>query len=137
MISAKEQLLRELEEVIKAVQGIKKVSHGKPLALSNEQVFPAVYLCPQITTYKNRTNTKCKGGYYEIFPINVLVNTNNDNDLDYLQVEEDIIKAVLDDTRIWSVLVDRELVTVGYDGYESYPKREFIIQFEFKLKSSC
>lgn len=133
----KEQLLLELEQVLRAVPGVKKVSHGKPLALTNETDFATVYIIPQITTYKNRTNSKCKGGYYEVFPVNLLVNTNNSTDLEYLQLEEAIISYVLDDSKLWTKIVDRELVTVGYDGYESYPKREFIIQFEFKLQSSC
>lgn len=133
----KEQLLLELEQVLLAVPGINKVSHGKPDPITSETQFNSIYIMPEMTTFKNRTNTKCKSGYYEIFPISLFINTNNNNPLDWVQVEKDIIDYVLDDTKIWSTIVDRELVTIGYDGYENFPKREFIIQFEFKLLSSC
>lgn len=133
----KEQLLLELEQVLLAVPGINKVSHGKPDPITSETQFNSIYIMPEITTFKNRTNTKCKSGYYEIFPISLFINTNNNNPLDWVQVEKDIIDYVLDDTKIWSTIIDRELVTIGYDRYENFPKREFMIQFEFKLLSSC
>lgn len=133
----KADLLLELQKVLEAVPGVKKVSHGKPLALTNEADFTSIYILPQISTFKNRINTKSRKGYYEVFPVNLLVNTSNDNALDYLTVENNIINYILDDTKLWTTLVDREIITVGYDGYESYPKREFIIQVEFLLKSDC
>lgn len=133
----KEQLLLELQQVLEAVPSINKVSHGKPEPLSSETIFNSIYIMPEVTSFKNRSNTKCKAGYYEIFPVSLFINSNNTNPLDWVKLEDDIIRYVLDDTKIWKTIVDRELVTVGYDRYESFPKREFIIQFEFKLMSSC
>lgn len=133
----KEQLLLEIQKVLEAVPSINKVSHGKPEPITSEQKFNAVYIMPEVTVFENRTNAKCKSGYNEVFPVSLLVNINNTNPLDWVQVECDIIKYMLDDTKIWTTIVDRELVTVGYDRYENFPKREMIIQFEFTLRSSC
>lgn len=132
----KETLLLELEQVLLAVPGINKVSHGRPEPLTSEDSFNAVYIMPEVSSFNNRFNSKSKYGYFEIFPVSLLVNTNNENPLDWVKTENNIINYVLDDTKIWTTLVDRELVTIGYDRYASFPKREFIIQFEFKL-SSC
>lgn len=132
----KKRLLTELELVLKAVPSINKVSHGKPAPITTESDFNAVYIVPEVTTFKNRTNTLCKNGYYEIVPISLFINSHNNEPLDWVDLERDIIDYVLDDTKIWTTIIDRELVTVGYDKYDNFPKREFIIQFEFTLKNS-
>lgn len=133
----KKQLLLELEQVLKAVPSVNKVSHGKPEPITTESSFNAIYIVPEVSTFTNRTNTKCRSGYYEIVPISLFINSDNTDPLDWVDLECDIIDYVLDDTRIWTTIIDRELVTIGYDKYDNFPKREFIIQFEFTLKSSC
>lgn len=133
----KRQLLTELEQVLKAVPSVNKVSHGKPNPITTETDFNAIYIVPELTTFENRTNTKCRSGYNEVFPVSLVVNSDNQDPLDWIELENDIINYVLDDTKIWTTIVDRELVTVGYDNYDNFPKREFIIQFEFTLRSSC
>lgn len=133
----KELLLLEIQKVLEAVPSIQKVSHGKSESIITESDFNSVYIMPELSTFVNRSNTKSKSGYWELFPVSLLVHTNNNTPLDWVKVEEDIIKFMLDDSNIWTTIVDRELVTIGYDRFENFPKREFIIQFEFKLQSSC
>lgn len=129
----KEALLLELEQILKAVPTVSKVSHGKPEPITVETQFNSIYIMPEVSAFKNRTNKTCKNGYWEIFPVSLLVNMECSNPLDWVKLESDIIDYVLNDKGIWTTLVDRELVTIGYDRFENFPKREFILQFEFKL----
>lgn len=129
----KETLLLELEQILKAVPTVNKVSHGKPEPITTETQFNAIYIMPEVSSFKNRTNKICKNGYWEIFPVSLLVNMECSSPLDWVKLESNIIDYVLNDKGIWTTIVDRELVTIGYDRFENFPKREFILQFEFKL----
>lgn len=129
----KEALLLELEQILKAVPTVNKVSHGKPEPITTETQFNSIYIMPEVSAFKNRTNKTCKNGYWEIFPVSLLVNMECANPLAWVQLESNIIDYVLNDKGIWTTIVDRELVTIGYDRFENFPKREFILQFEFKL----
>lgn len=133
----KAELLEDLKKILETVPTITKVSHGKAEPLTSETNFNSIYIVPEISTFENRTNKKGLSSYLEIFPVSLIVNTNNNNPLDYIQVERDIINYVLDDSKIWSKLFDREVSTIGYDRYDNFPKKEFIIQFEFKLIEPC
>lgn len=133
----KEALLEDLKKILETVPSINKVSHGKAEPLTSESVFNSIYIVPEVSTFENRVNKKSLSSYVETFPVTLVINTNNVQPLDYLQVERDIINYVLDDSKIWTKLLDREVSTVGYDRYDNFPKKEFVIQFEFKLIEPC
>ena len=133
----KRKILEDLQEILEACPLVSKVSQGKPIPLQQEDRFPAVYIMPDTTTYdQSRLGTR-KKDYDDYFFVLLKVNTNNTNDdLDWVEVEDSIIKSILSDTEIWDSIIDRNVVTSGYDNYSNYPKREFEVAFEFRLRET-
>lgn len=131
-------ILTELEQILKTVQGVNKVSHGKPLALVQEDTFNAVYIVPDNTRYKPFKQGTKADSYDKFMYVKLFVNSNNESDeLYYTDLCASIINTVLSDSKIWTVLVDRDVIAITYDEYESYPKKGFEILFEFRFRDSC
>lgn len=131
------QVLTELEAILNTVTTVNKVSHGKPKPISTENEFTSVYIMPEASTYELRVPGQKLKDYDDFFFVRLIVNTNNtDDDLAWVEIKDDIIRAVLNDTAILTGIIDRNVVTVGFDDYESYPKRELEIVFEFRLRDS-
>lgn len=138
MITITEQIMLDLKEILETVAGINKVSFGKSMPITQEDTFDAIYINPENSAFALRVLGKQLKDYDEFFYITLVVNTDNsDYDLNYLKRRDDIINAVLNDTDIWTNIVDRNVVTVGYDDFENYPKKEMNIVFEFKTREDC
>ena len=131
-------LLNDLKEILLTVPSINKVSHGKPLALAQEDTFTAVYIVPDATSYEPFKQGTDSSSYNHVMYVKLYVNTLNDVDeLNYTYVQQDIIKALLTDTQLWSKVVDRDVLACTYDEYGDYPKKGFELLIELKYREAC
>lgn len=131
-----EKVLTDLEEILLAIPSIKKVSHGKPLPLSIEDILPAVYINPLNGVYENTLNKKELCGYDSYEYIRLIVNMECNSDLDWIALRSDIIQAVLADKAIWNGIIDRDLVTWANDDFDNHPRKQFDVGFEFRLRAT-
>lgn len=133
----KKQLLLDLEAILLTVPSINKATNGKPEPLTTETEFNSVYISPVTSDYVPRVlGTKLKD-YDDNFLVELYVNTSNEEDLDWVDVEKDIIEYILDDSALWTNIVDRDVAGSGFGEYNAHPKKQLIIAFEFKLRAQC
>ena len=131
-------LLTEIKSVLEATTGVNFVSHQKIPSLEQEDTFTSVYIQPTVDNFTPYIQGKALHSYDNNVYIRLLIHTNNTADeLGYTVVREDIITAILDDKRIWSILVDRDIVSVVYDDANLYPLRSMEILFEFRIREDC
>lgn len=138
MISYRRKALEELEAVIKSVPKVVLVSHGKPPAITTATAFPGVYILPEAVAFESRVAGKKLDSYDDTFLVHLIVQTDNSSDdLAWTDIEYDILNTLLNDSQIWSSIIDRDIKSIAYDGYENHPRREFMISVSFKLRENC
>lgn len=131
-------LLIDLEQILRTVPSINRVSHGKPFAISQEDAFTSVYIVPDATSYQPFKQGTAVSSYDNILYVKLYVNTLNETDpLAYTYVHSDIVKAVLDDSGLWSKVVDRDVLACTFDEYGEYPRKSFELLFELKYREPC
>ena len=130
-----EKVLKDLEEILHTIPAIKKVSHGKPLPLQTEDVLPAVYINPLNGVYENTQNKRELCGYDSYEYVRLIVSMECINDLDWVTLRHDIINTILSDTAIRDNIIDRDLVTWANDDFDNYPRKQFDVGFEFRLRA--
>lgn len=130
-----EYLLRDLEEILKAIPEINHVSHRKPKALPAEVVFPAIYINPLNGVFEAKRNTKSICGYDSFEYIRIIVNMRCDDELDWVWLRSKVINAILEDSELWRNVVDRDLVTWANDDFDNDPLKQFELGFEFRIRA--
>jgi len=136
-MTVQQELLNDFKEILETVPSLNKVSLGRPDALAEESKFNAAYILLNAEAFESYKLSAKIDGYNIMAVIKVVVNFQFDDELEYLQLRSDIINAVLDDTKIWSNVVDRDVATVVYDEYEYTPKRSMEIIFEVLSRETC
>lgn len=132
------EILQDLKAIIETVPSVNKVSHGKPSALSAEDTFTAVYIVPDATSYQLFKQGTNADSYNQVLYVKLYVNTLNDVDeLGYTYVLQDIIKALLSDTQLWTKVVDRDVVASTFDENGDLPRKAFELLVELKYRDSC
>ena len=132
-------ILKELTAILQAVEGISYVSNGKPKNVEIEDQLTAIYILAPIENYEPHKAGTGKDSYTGSLFVKLVVNTICDkgDDLEWVFVRDDIINAVLDDSAIWSSILDRELISSVSDDYDNYPRKTLEIAFEFKVRDIC
>lgn len=131
-----EDVLKDLFEILKSIPSIKKVSHGKPKSLGIDDTLPAVYINPLNGVYEPIKQKTCIGAYESFEYIRIIVNMECVEDLDWVPLRSEIINAILNDKAIWTNIVDRDIVTWANDDFDSYPRKQFELGFEFRLRAT-
>lgn len=130
-----ERVLLDIQEILYTIPDIKKVSHGKPVALGIDDTIPAVYINPLNGIYEPITQKKCIGAYDSYEYIRLIINMECQDDLEWVPLRSKIINAILDDNGIWSSIVDRDVVTWANDDFDNHPRKQFEVGFEFRLRA--
>jgi len=131
--------LKELKEILEAVPGVTFVSNGKPKNVEIEDRLTAVYMLAPIENFEQYKPGSNKASYTGSLFVKLVVNTICDkgDDLEWVFVRDNIINAVLDDSAIWSTILDRDLISAVGDDYDNYPRKTLEIAFEFKSRDVC
>lgn len=133
-----ELLLKDLEAILNSIGGINKVSHGKVAPIDQEDTFTAVYISPDMDSFEGFVAGTNINSYTNTFYIRLTVNMDCTGDeLLWVSIRRKIIDSILSDTAIWSNILDRDVVSIAYDDYGSYPRKSMAMLFEFKLREEC
>lgn len=133
-----ELVLRDLEAILLTIDEVNNVSHGKPISLTAEDTFTSVYIMPTAEAFKQDIVGLSAASYDNLLYIRLIININCvDDPLAWLQTRRKVIDAVLEDTPIWSNIIDRDLVSVAHDEYGDFPKKAMEVLFEFRIRESC
>ena len=127
-------IVEDLKEIIKAENYFSNVSTGKAIPLDQEDVFPSCYIISHTNPFdfNNRATTGTEG-YDSLMMITLNINLNlGEDSLEYLDVQDMLMRAVLRDTKIWRYTLDRNIKLATWDFNERFPKKEGQITFEFK-----
>jgi hypothetical protein len=126
-------ILEDLKAIIEAEDYFQKVSIEKLVPLDQEEVFPSCYIVNHTNTFEfNGRATTGTTGYDANLLITLCINLNMETELEYLDVQDMIMRAVLRDSKIWRYVLDRDIKLATWDFNERFPKKEGQITFEFK-----
>lgn len=129
--------VEEIKNILEFSQIFQKVSAGKRVPLTEEINFPSCYIKVDGTTAEINGNMGVKAGCeYDLYlDIRLIINLNLENDLDFLDIESDVVQAILTDSSLWSVVLDRNYIGSGWDNDANYPKKEGELGFSVRLRS--
>ena len=126
-------ILEDLKAILEAEDYFQKVSTEKLVPIDQEDVFPSCYIVNHTNTFDfNGRSTTGTTGYDSTLLITLCINLNMETELEYLDVQDMIMRAVLRDSKIWRYVLDRDIKLATWDFNERFPKKEGQITFEFK-----
>jgi len=133
-----ESVLRDMKQILETISEVNKVSFGYPKPITEEDTFTSIYIAPTGDTFELVKPGYNASTYDNVLYIKLLININcAEDDLYWVTIRRKVIDAVLEDSPIWSSIIDRNIVSAAYDDYINYPLRELDILFEFKLREDC
>lgn len=129
--------VEEIKKILEHSQLFLNVSTGKRKALTEEDNFPSCYVkVDGVNVVLNGNMGVQAGCEYDLYlDVRLIVNLNLQDDLDFLDIESDIVQAILTDSPLWNVVVDREYIGSGWDSDANYPKKEGELGFVIRLRS--
>lgn len=137
-MTAIEQIMHDLKEILETVPEVQKVSFGKAMPITIEDTFTAVYVQPATEMFELHTAAKSLQAYDDYILVSLFANINNSTDpLYYLYVKQQLISAILNDSAIWDNLVDRTIRSVAYDDFVNDPLCTIELLFEFRVRDLC
>lgn len=133
------QAVEELKSILEYSQLFKNVSVAKRKALTEEDNFPSCYVKVDGTLAELNGNIGVKAGCeYDLYlDIRLILNLQLEDDLDYLDMESDVVEAILIDNPLWNVVVDRDFIGSSWDSDANYPKKEGELGFSIRLRSQA
>lgn len=132
------EVLLEILEILKAEPTINAVSTGKVEPLASETNQVAAYIQhPNVVPMLERNSPEADGYDYHGFYTIVCNVDCLDDEYKVYDVSDSIQRALLNDSGIWSKLVDRNIIAVEYDNSEFSPKRSVVIALEVIFRLAC
>lgn len=127
MVFDTKKVLTEVKEILEAEGIFDKVSLEKLTPTSEETNSLAAYIGIKALSYDQvrPKNTSC--GYDRTIFITIDINQLCDTPLDVLDTLDKVERALLEDSKIWKSVVNREFVGVEFDEQQFYPYRTFTI----------
>lgn len=130
--------MRDFKEILQTIPRINKASFGTHVPVSQETTFASVYILPGADTYQIRKIGTGISSYDNSFFIRCIVNEDcTENELQWCDTRNAIIEAILADSGLWTVVVDRDITSVIYDDMNTSPKMTMELLFEFNLREDC
>ena len=130
-------VVEEIKAILESSGIFRRVSTGKITPLTEENTFPSCFVKVDGTSATLNgnigTNVGCEYDMY--MDVRLVINLELQDDLDFLDVESDVVSAMLSDSGIWSVIIDREFIGSGWDSDANYPKKEGELGFSVRYRS--
>lgn len=129
--------VEEIKSILEHSGLFQVVGTGKRKALTEEDNFPSCYIKVDGTTAELNGNMGVKAGCeYDLYlDVRIILNLNLSDDLEFLDMESDVVQALLTDNPLWSNVLDREYVGSGWDSDANFPKKEGELGFSIRLRS--
>ncbi len=130
--------MKDMKEILETVSSVGEVTIGKHVPLDQEDSWASVYILPGADTFVPRVIGTGVSSYDNTFFIRCIVNDNcSDDDLTWTNTRDDIIQAVLKDSGIWTTSIDRDITSIVYDDFNSFPLMTMELLFMFTLREEC
>lgn len=131
--------VEEIKKILEYSQLFQNVSTGKRKALTEEDNFPSCYIKVDGVTAELNGNIGVQAGCeYDLYlDIRLILNLNMQDSLDFLDIESDVVEAILTDNPLWNVVLDRDYIGSGWDSDANYPKKEGELGFSIRLRSQA
>lgn len=133
------EVLLEIEAILKANPLINFVDISGPVTpLASEANSVAAYAsCTNVVPKLHSAGTQLDSYTQHGFFVIVL---NVDCTLDKLKVydiADSVQRSILNDSTIWTHLVDRDIIAVEYDNAQFFPKRSVVVALEVTYRLLC
>jgi len=133
-----EMLLHDIKSILETIDEVNKVEHGKVVPVDSEDTFTAVYISPTTDTFKVNSQGYDASSYDNFIYVRLIINIDcKDDELSWVATRRKIIDAILNDSPIWTNIIDRDIVSVIHDDYEAFPRKSMEMLFEFRLREDC
>lgn len=131
------KIVEEIEAIIKHANIFSKVGIGIKSALTQEDTFPSCYLKVEGTTAEINGNLSVAKGceYDRGMVLRIVMYIELNDDLDFLDYQDKVEKAILEDNPLWAIIVDRDFIGSEWDNDSSYPRKEGEVAFLIKWRS--
>jgi len=131
------KVVEEVKSLLEYSKIFKKVQIFKNTSLTQEDTFPSCYLRIEGTSAELNGNIGTTEGceYDRGIILRVLLFLNVSDDLEFLDYQDSVEKAILTDNPLWEVVLDRDFIGSEWDNDTSYPKKEGELAFLLKWRS--
>lgn len=129
--------IQEIEAILESLEYFYKIDIDRVQNIEEVKNFPSV--CIKTEGTKNElngamTNNGCE--YDRIILMNLYVNLEVQDKYEIYDVYDKIETAILGDSKLWNVVLDRDIIGSEWDDSKYYPKRQGIITLALKFRSS-
>lgn len=120
--------VQELKEILMAMNFFNEVSVGKVKDLTAETNLPNIYI--KFENDINRNNGKMTGASGDEYDrmlavtLELHLDLTGQDDLYYLDVRDMVEEAILKDSQLWSVVIDRDVVGSKWDSGANLPLKQ-------------
>ena len=133
-----ELLLHDIKDILKTVDEVHRVSHGNPTPLDSEDQFTSIYISPTADSFELISTGYDASKYDNFIYIRLIINMDcSDDELSWTRTRRKVIDAILNDSPIWSKIIDRDIVSAVHDDYSNYPRKTMELLFEFRIREDC
>jgi len=131
-------IANEIKSILEYSKIFKKVDIGNKKSLTQEDTFPSCYLKIEGTSAELNGNMGTDVGceYDRVMVIRVLIFLDMKDELEFLDYQDKVEKAILSDNPLWKIILDRDFIGSEWDSDTSYPKKEGELAFLMKWRSN-
>ncbi len=131
------EVVKEVVTILEESPIFDKVSVEKVTPLSEEDVNAAVYVGVKAISYENARASSGSCGYNRSLFITLDINLHCDESpLELLEIVDKTERTVLGDSKLWEVIINRDMVGVEFDELQFYPRRTATMLLEITYKIS-
>jgi hypothetical protein len=106
-----------------------------PLAQETEDVAAYIAIADVVPEVKRQGVSQ--GSYDRTAFVNIYVNVDHADHMHVFDVADSIERSILDDTPLWTYIIDRDVVNITFDDGQYLPKRIVTLTLEVTFKLSC
>lgn len=132
------KIVEELEIILGANEDIQFVSSGALEPLASESNSSAVYISPETITFRPERLQTASSGYDRRVIVNLYCNYDGTDDaLGVFDFIDSVERSILQDSDIWSTVLDRDLIAIEFDNHEHTPRRAVTMVFDISFRLLC
>ena len=132
------KIIEELKSIIEYSKIFNKVDIGVKKSLTQEDIFPSCYIKVDGVSVEDREVLSVSKGceYDRYIIVRFLIHLNMEDDLEFLDYQDSLEKAIITDNPLWKFIVNRDFIGSEWDSDTSYPKKEGELAFLIRWRSN-
>ncbi len=129
------EVVTEVVDVLEQSTIFSKVAVTKVMPLSEEDTSSAAYVGVKAISYEQDRQTSEACGYIRSLFLTIDINLHCDESpLELLDIVDKTERAILSDSKIWDVVINRDMVGVEFDELQFYPRRTATMLLEITYR---